>query len=56
MAFQYFENHEPQALTFDPVTRRGHAWNEDSYPTEYDPNWYWLYAAPPPAFAWWLLF
>ncbi len=49
MAERYFRNHEPDALKELP-------WNFDTYPTEYNPSWYWIFAHPPGLFSWWLLF
>ncbi len=49
MAFRYFNNHDSGALTALP-------WNDNEYPREYNPNWYWMFAHPPLPFMWWLFF
>lgn len=49
MAERYFRNQDPGALNALP-------WNFNQFPTNYNPNWYWLIAHPPLPFMWWLLF
>lgn len=49
MAFRYFNNHDNGALTTL-------SWNDNDYPREYNPNWYWMFAHPPLPFMWWLFF
>jgi hypothetical protein len=49
MSERYFRNHDPGALTALP-------WNDNMFPREYDPNWYWLFAHPPLPMMWWLFF
>ncbi|HPA67985.1 MAG TPA: hypothetical protein PLA42_07665 [Tenuifilaceae bacterium] len=49
MAERYFSNHDPGALTALP-------WDDNRYPREYNPNWYWTFAHPPLPFMWWLFF
>ena len=49
MSERYFRNHDPSALTALP-------WDDNEYPRNYNPNWYWLFAHPPVPFMWWLFF
>jgi len=66
MSFRYFSNHEPNALSTNQTlygprqgpwqTRVGTPWDDNGYPREYNPNWYWTFAHPPLLFAWWLFF
>ena len=49
MSERYFRNHDPGALTALP-------WDDNEYPRNYNPNWYWLFAHPPVPFMWWLFF
>jgi RHS repeat-associated protein len=49
MSERYFSNHDPGALTALP-------WDDNNYPREYKPEWYWIFAHPSPAFMWWLFF
>ena len=49
MSERYFRKHDPGAVTALP-------WNDNRYPRDYNPNWYWIFAHPPLPFMWWLLF
>lgn len=49
MSERYFSNHDPGALT-------ALQWDDNEYPRNYNPNWYWLFAHPPVPFIWWLFF
>lgn len=49
MSERYFRNFDLGALTALP-------WNDNSFPREYNPNWYWIFANPSVSFAWWLAF
>jgi hypothetical protein len=49
MAFRYFSNHDSGALTTLP-------WDDNDYPREYNPNWYWFFAHPPLMSMWWMFF
>jgi RHS repeat-associated protein len=49
MAFVYFSNHDPEALTTLP-------WNDNRFPRNYNPNWYWIFSRPPIRSLWWLFF
>lgn len=49
MAERYFSNHDPGALT-------ALTWNDNRFPRDYNPNWYWLFAKPTSLFMWWLAF
>jgi RHS repeat-associated protein len=51
MAFRYLENHDPEALSRLPWPR-----DDNDYPREYSPNWYWIFASPSLPFMWWLFF
>nr|NQU89792.1 RHS repeat-associated core domain-containing protein [Bacteroidota bacterium] len=49
MAYRYFSNHHNEALTNLP-------WDDNEYPREYKPNWYWFFSHPPLPMMWWLFF
>jgi hypothetical protein len=49
MSERYFRKHDPGALTALP-------WDDNRYPREYNPTWYWIFAHPPLPFMWWLFF
>jgi RHS repeat-associated protein len=56
LSLRYLQRHEPNALVFDPTTGRGQPWDFNEDPTEYNPNWYWFFAPPPPQYLWFLFF
>jgi len=49
MSERYFRNHDSGALTALP-------WDDNEYPRNYNPNWFWLFSHPPVSFMWWLFF
>lgn len=63
MSFRYFSNHEPNALSSEPIlygprqgpwqTKVGTPWDDARYPRRYNPTWFWLFSVPFPL---WLLF